>query len=129
MVCQTYKGKTFWTFPGGKIEPAETPEETAIREAKEEVGLNVEIVEPLCETPMTTTDGMYYCFLGRVVGGNLALGHDPELADHMQELHEVRWFPLDQVRNHPEVSRIWEALACTQNAIDAGQNKRNNTCN
>lgn len=32
-----------WTFPGGRVEPGETPEEAAVREAKEEVGLGVEL--------------------------------------------------------------------------------------
>ncbi|MBC8232939.1 NUDIX hydrolase [bacterium] len=26
MVRQTYRGRTFWTFPGGSIEPDETPQ-------------------------------------------------------------------------------------------------------
>ncbi len=32
-----------WGFPGGAIEPGETPEMTAVREAKEETGLDVSI--------------------------------------------------------------------------------------
>ena len=33
-----------WLYPGGHVENNETPDETAIREAKEETGLDVEIV-------------------------------------------------------------------------------------
>ncbi|MFB6180953.1 MAG: NUDIX hydrolase [Candidatus Nanohalobium sp.] len=33
-----------WTFPGGKIEEGETVEEAAVREAKEETGLETEVV-------------------------------------------------------------------------------------
>ncbi len=32
-----------WGFPGGAIEPGETPEMTAVREAKEETGLDVSV--------------------------------------------------------------------------------------
>ena len=36
-----------WEFPGGKAEPGETPGQTAARETAEEVGLDIEIVEPI----------------------------------------------------------------------------------
>ena len=37
-----------WEFPGGKIEPGETPEAAAVRECREETGL---AVEPLFRYP------------------------------------------------------------------------------
>jgi A/G-specific adenine glycosylase len=38
-----------WEFPGGKIRPGESPAEACVREIAEEVGLQVEIAEPLAQ--------------------------------------------------------------------------------
>ena len=111
MVRQTYRGKTFWTFPGGSILPDETPAEAAIRETKEETCLDIQIVQLLCQTPRETSTGTYYCYLGRIVGGEAMLGRDPELRVAAQELHELHWFPLPEVCDHSEVARVWEAVA------------------
>ena len=42
LLAQRPEGKTFaglWEFPGGKVEPGETPEETIVREVREELGI------------------------------------------------------------------------------------------
>ena len=41
------KNRDYWTPPGGLVDKGETFEEACIRETKEEVGVEVEIVAPL----------------------------------------------------------------------------------
>lgn len=44
LICSNFKGKMLWTFPKGHMEAGETEKETALREIKEEVGLDTEII-------------------------------------------------------------------------------------
>lgn len=54
MILETHEGeaiivkanyKTYWTFPGGVIDPGETPKQGAIRETFEEIGIRVDPVD------------------------------------------------------------------------------------
>lgn len=90
------KGAEVWTLPKGTPDDGEDPETTALREVREETGLEVEIVEPLAEKTYWFAwppDRVRYrktvhLYLMRSVGG------DP--TRHDAEVEEVRFFPIGE---------------------------------
>jgi len=87
----------WWGLPAGGMEPGETPTQAAIREVREETGLEVELIRflGLYTDPELCTvypDGnrvqiVGASFVGRIIGG--------ELITHNEETAELRWFPPD----------------------------------
>ena len=72
LVHQAY-GERVWDFVGGGAEPGESPEETAIREAKEEIGLTV-APRGLIGVYFNRARRIFiFIFAGVVTGGTLAL--------------------------------------------------------
>lgn len=90
--------KDGWEFPRGKIEPDETPEEAIVREIKEELDTEVEVVE-LLDTVEYDYPNFHLsmdCFICKIKSGDLAL-KEYEAAKWLtiDELDSVDWLPAD----------------------------------
>src|SRR4051812_46767375 len=97
-----------WVLPSGYIEADESAEEAAIREAEEETGLKVEIIEmagvnSFPEGPPLS--GIMIFFRARPVGGELRAGDDAEDA----RVYLPDEMPLLPFRTHREMMAQWLA--------------------
>lgn len=81
----------YWCPPGGVQESGESLEETAIRETKEETGLEVDVVKELGRVVGPLTGHYHHMFLCRPSGGSL----EPSLP----EATEARWAPYKELPN------------------------------
>jgi 8-oxo-dGTP diphosphatase len=99
------EGKLLWSFPGGAIEAGETPEQAAVREVSEEVGLEVEAVQVLGDR-IHPQSGVHMTYVAcSVVAGEAYVADAEELAEvawleHGQIPEYVPWGLFDKVQAH-----------------------------
>ena len=91
--------KDGWEFPGGKIEPGETPQEALTREIKEELDVEIEVNDFL-ETVEYDYPEFHLsmdCFFCGIKSGEMVL-KEHEAAKWLTEdtLDSVDWLPADK---------------------------------
>ncbi len=120
-----------WALPSGYIEADESVEEAAVREAKEETGLDVELTEMVGVYSFPDgppSSGIMMMYAARVVGGKLQAGDDaiaaklfdpsdvPTLPFRTHRLAMGRWLRLLKERCHDSTAHDEFIIRLAENA-------------
>lgn len=87
-----------WEFPGGKIEPGETPEEALVREIREELLVNIEVGELFytVEYDYPKFHLSMRCYLCSLPEGHITLTeHKAAAWLTAEDVESVAWLPAD----------------------------------
>ncbi len=100
-------GLHFYTFPGGHVERGETPEQAAVRETREELGLEVSIQRLIAE--IWWHDMPQYYYLVEAVGGKFGTGKGKEIHHPQREKGSYKpvWVPVKDLLDLPVLPRTF----------------------
>lgn len=91
-------GMHYFTFPGGGVDAGETPEQAVVREAHEELGIEVRVLRLVAKVWFRGNPQFF--FLVEQVGGEFGTGTGEEYAsdhDPARGMYEPIWMPLTDV--------------------------------
>ena len=98
LTCRRKPGRSaagLWEFPGGKVEPAETPDAALRREIREELGVDIQVGRLLLRQTTRVGDldidlACYECTLS-TVAPTASIDHDLLVWQPLARLDELDW--------------------------------------
>ena len=94
----------YYTFLGGGLEQNETLEEGLIREIKEEVGIDIEVIEKLYEMKSQKFNQKEYFFLCKYISGDFGSGCGPEFSNDPKYKDSGEYLP--EIISKDDVDKI-----------------------
>ncbi len=94
-----------WNLPAGKVDEGYSIEETAIKEAKEETGYEVELIRKIGVYQDKVDEPVKHAFEAKIIGGELSV---PE-----NEILDAKWFTFQEILDKKEEMRVdyvWKAI-------------------
>lgn len=95
---EPYKG--LWALPGGGIEPGETDEEAALREAKEETGLTIKLTGQIGAYPHPLYKSTTFVYRAVPISGSLT-----PASDAIEATTTADYFAYPLAFHHEEILR------------------------
>lgn len=105
-----------WGIPGGARDSHESPLQAALREASEEIGLAIDLVEARGEHRDDHGDWRYDTIVATAP-------REAMIFEHNHETIDLRWFSIDvvsEINLHPSFAKSWTKVSALARSIDGG---------
>ncbi|MBZ9572090.1 NUDIX domain-containing protein [Patescibacteria group bacterium] len=98
-----------WNLPAGRVEKGDSIEATAIKEAKEETGFDIELIDKIDIFQEAGENAVKHSFRAKIVGG--------ELKFPKEELLNTHWFSFREIESMKEKLRGEWVLASIKKTL------------
>lgn len=95
LIKRVREGRIYYVFPGGGIENDETPEAAAKREAYEELGVTVELLDCISQIEF---NGIQYYYLAEIISGKVGTGKGEELISENKGSYKPTYIDISDLQ-------------------------------